>query len=98
MAVAFWLELVRACAKWKGAPTSSCFWPGWDASALVLDLGDPPPTSLTEAWFGDKDNEHTMDLSASTPTPSFGAMDPAIVKMVRAETVAEALALALAGD
>jgi len=67
-AAAFWLDLVRSAARWRGTvPTS--FW-SFDGMTGVLrmQLGDPPSATVGELYRPDPDSDHCCDLTVSPQT------------------------------
>lgn len=83
-AVAFWLDVVRASARWQRT-VPSFFW-CIDAGSLLLQLGDTPSASLAELWSPDEDADLTCDLVTSTST-----IDPNRVLEALPRNVAAAL-------
>jgi len=69
-AVAFWVDVVRAAARWQRT-VPSFFWDP-EGGALLLQLGDTPPSSLAELWSPDPNADLTCDLvnHASTVDPN----------------------------
>lgn len=65
-AVAFWIDVVRAAARWQRT-VPSFFW-DTDGGALLLQLGDTPPASLAELWSPDENADLTCDLVTANST------------------------------
>lgn len=59
-AAAFWLDVVRAAARWQRT-VPSFFWCA-DGGSLLLQLGDTPAASLSELWSPDENADLTCDL------------------------------------
>jgi type VI secretion system ImpM family protein len=70
-AAVFWMDLVRNAARWR-ATVPTCFWSSDGMSgSLLLQLGDPPTSSLGQLWAPDPDSDHVCDLtSPSSVDPS----------------------------
>jgi type VI secretion system ImpM family protein len=64
-AAAFWLDLVRRILRgWSTVPT--CFWAiQGHASALMIQLGTTPPSSLADLWCRDPDSPSMCDLTTA---------------------------------
>lgn len=89
----FWIDLLRSCARWR-ATVPTMFWSlGEPRTAILLQLGDPHASSLSEIWFPDRDNDHACDLVR--PIAPFGPIPEQVLRMGQAELVAQALAAAL---
>jgi hypothetical protein len=88
----FWIDLVRSHARWKST-IPNMFWALDDPqSAMLLQLGDPHPSSLSELWFPDPDSDNVCDLV--TPTAPFGPISVQVERIVQALSVSDALAAA----
>ncbi len=65
-AAAFWIDVVRRVAKWRGTmPTSFWSFDGRDG-AILIQLGSTPPSSLAELWKPDPDSDSVCDLVGAT--------------------------------
>lgn len=81
-AAAFWIDLVRSAARWRGTvPTT--FW-SFDGmtGVLRLQLGDPPSATVGELYRPDPDSDHCCDLTvapATDPQTIAASMPPHVV-------------------
>lgn len=64
-AVCFWIDVVRRAAGWR-ATVPSFFW-SHDGSTgtMLLHLGDPPRSTLSELWGPRRDRDEVFDLTAA---------------------------------
>jgi type VI secretion system protein ImpM len=67
---AFWLDVVRRISRWQ-ATVPSHFW-RWngDDGALLVQLGETPPSSLPELWLPDPDSSVVCELTGPLRVPT----------------------------
>lgn len=64
-AAAFWLDVVRAAARWqRTVPTSFWSFDG-ERGAILIQLGDTPASAIVELWSPDADSDHVCDLTVA---------------------------------
>lgn len=65
-AAAFWLDIVRSAAGWKGT-VPSCFWHfDGNTGSILIQLGETPLSTLVELWAPDPQSDHVCDLTLPT--------------------------------
>ena len=90
----FWIDFLRSCARWR-TTVPSMFWSLTDPrTAVLLQLGDPHASSLSEVWYPDRDNDHACDLV--TPIAPFGPISDQVAQIANAWLVVQALGAARA--
>lgn len=90
-AAVFWMDLVRSAARWRQTiPT--CFW-SFDgmSGSLLLQLGDPSVSMLSQLWAPDPDNDHVCDLTAPAsvdPSRFLSRLSPPVAQVAQRLDVA----------
>jgi type VI secretion system ImpM family protein len=88
----FWIDFLRSCARWR-TTVPTMFWSlAEPRSAILLQLGDPHVSSLSELWFPDRDNDHAINLV--TPIAPFGPIADQVAQIANAWLVVQALGAA----
>lgn len=61
-AAAFWIDVVRRVGRWGATVPTFFFHFDGTQGAMLLQLGDTPPSSLAELWSPDPSSDYVCDL------------------------------------